>query len=281
MHARASLRIALLGPILLALMPAIAQADLVYEINEARAEGCGGRKSVTLQLKSSPSLNKAAKQLQRGDKLSAALASVDYRARTSTSLRMSGWLTEASIARNLRKRFCQSLIDPSLREIGIARKGHELWIVFAQPLVVPAPKDINAVSRRVLELTNAARAEGHLCGREYFAATGPLTLSPVLYEAALAHSKDMAKYNYFEHKARDGSQAGERITRTGYRWRVVGENLAAGVATPEEAVQGWLNSPHHCESIMEPRFTQMAVAFAVDNSSDMAIYWTQLFALPR
>jgi uncharacterized protein YkwD len=137
------------------------------------------------------------------------------------------------------------------------------------------------VSQRVLELTNKARSEARLCGTEYFPAARPVTLSPALYDAALAHSRDMARRNYFDHRSPDGSQPGERVTLANYRWRVVGENLAAGIATPEDAVQGWITSPHHCTNLMDPRFTQMGVAFAVDESSDMAIYWTQVFALPR
>jgi uncharacterized protein YkwD len=137
------------------------------------------------------------------------------------------------------------------------------------------------VSQRVLELTNQARSQDRLCGSDYFVAAGPVTLSPVLHDAALAHSRDMARHNYFEHRSPAGSEPGSRATEAGYRWRVVGENLAAGITTPEEAVKGWIGSPHHCANLMDPRFTQMGVAFAVDQSSDMAIYWTQLFGLPR
>ena len=257
-----------------------AQADLLREINDARMAGCGGRKGVKLPLRSEPKLAQAAERMQQGT-LRDAMRAVDYQAKKSTSIRMSGWLTDSSIARNLGKRFCASLIDPELRDLGVYRKGRELWMVIAQPLSTPAPRDAAAVSRRVLALTNQARSKGRLCGREYLAAAGPLTLSAALHEAALAHSRDMAKRNYFEHEGRNGSQPAERVTRQGYRWRVVGENLAAGIATPEDAVAGWLESPHHCANLMDPRFTQMGVAFAVDSSSDMAIYWTQLFALPR
>lgn len=258
-----------------------ARADLLREINAARAHGCGGHKGIPVPVRSNAKLVAIAERLQHGETLRTAMSAVGYRPVKSTSIRMSGWLTESSIARNLGKRFCASLIDADLREIGVYRKGNGLWMVMAQPLVTPAPRDANAVSRRVLDLTNSARAEGRLCGRDYFAAAGPLTLSPALHEVALAHSRDMAKRNYFEHRAPDGTQPAERVTRQGYRWRVVGENLAAGVATPEDAVQGWLKSPPHCADLMDPRFTQMGVAFAVDPSSEMAIYWTQVFALPR
>lgn len=262
-------------------MPSLARADLLAQINAARAAGCGGQRGTTLAVRSNPRLTDIAKRLSRGETLCDAMRAVSYRPIKSTSIRMSGWLTEVSIARNLSKSFCSSLVDPQLREVGIYRKGSGLWMVMAQPLTTPAPRDANAVSRRVLDLTNRARGEGRLCGSEYFAAAGPVTLSPTLHDAALAHSRDMARRNYFDHRSPDGTQPGERATQAGYRWRVVGENLAAGITTPEDAVAGWIASPHHCTNLMDPRFTQMGVAFAVDESSDMAIYWTQVFGLPR
>jgi uncharacterized protein YkwD len=50
--------------------------------------------------------------------------------------------------------------------------------------------------------------------------------------------------------------------------------------TPEDAVNGWVGSPHHCENLMSARFTQMSVAYAVNASSNGGIYWTQLFGTP-
>lgn len=263
------------------LLPSLARADLLREINEERADGCGGRKGISVPVRANPKLDQIARRVAQGQAIREAMHEVAYRPVKSSLIRLSGWLTESSIARSIGKQFCASLIDPAIKEVGIYRKGNAIWIVMAQPLSPPAPRDANAISRRVLEITNEARAAGRLCGSDYFPAAGPLTLSPALYEAALEHSRDMARRNYFEHKGRDGSQPADRITRTGYRWRVVGENLAAGITTPEETVEGWVSSPHHCANLMDGRFTQMGVAYAVDETADMAIYWTQVFALPR
>ena len=57
-----------------------------------------------------------------------------------------------------------------------------------------------------------------------------------------------------------------------------GENLAAGVPTPEEAVAGWLQSPAHCQNLMDPRFTDMGVGFTVNPKDPSVIFWTQVFA---
>jgi uncharacterized protein YkwD len=166
-------------------------------------------------------------------------------------------------------------------EIGIARRGEDTWIVLAAPLAAPRPADAPAVSRRVLELVNEARAHARRCGRQSFDPTAPLKLSVALGNAALAHSLDMAARDYFDHAGADGSTPASRVTRAGFEWRMVGENIASGVATPEEAVQGWLQSPGHCQNLMDPRFTDMGVAYMVNPKNPSVIFWTQVFAQAR
>ncbi len=103
----------------------------------------------------------------------------------------------------------------------------------------------------------------------------------MLSRAALVHSQDMAKKDFFEHKGSDGSTVGIRTARVGYVWRTVGENIAIGPQTAEIVVQGWIDSPGHCANIMSPAFTEMGIAFVVDRKSEAGIYWTQVFGTPR
>jgi hypothetical protein len=44
--------------------------------------------------------------------------------------------------------------------------------------------------------------------------------------------------------------------------KLVGENIAYGPKSADEVVQGWLDSPGHCENIMDPRFAEMGIAYA-------------------
>ncbi len=69
--------------------------------------------------------------------------------------------------------------------------------------------------------------------------------------------------------------------RAGYRYRSTGENIAAGQIKPEDAVAGWVKNAPHCANLMNPAFTEMGVAFAVDRRSEMGVYWTQAFGRPR
>jgi uncharacterized protein YkwD len=91
-------------------------------------------------------------------------------------------------------------------------------------------------------------------------AAPPLAWNPALAGAALAHSRDMARQRYLAHHGKDGSTPASRVTATGYTWRLVGENIASGQPTPEDAVAGWLDSPGHCVNLMDPRFTETGAA---------------------
>jgi len=91
----------------------------------------------------------------------------------------------------------------------------------------------------------------------------------------------MARHNYFSHSGRDGSNPWDRIERAGYKWRSSGENIAAGQRNAEEAVAGWIKSPGHCANLMDPGFTEMGAAVAVNSRSEMGRYWAQEFGTPR
>jgi uncharacterized protein YkwD len=104
----------------------------------------------------------------------------------------------------------------------------------------------------------------------------------MLTRAAQQHSRDMAEHDAFDHRGRDGSSPALRVERAGFKdHRIVGENIAAGVMTPAEVVQGWLASPGHCENIMDGRFTLLGVAYAENLHTQSGVFWTQDFAAPR
>jgi uncharacterized protein YkwD len=266
---------------ILAADPLAARAALPDAINSIRLHGCGGRLGGNRPLKTARALEEAARRIAHGSALHAAVTASGYSAEQSASIHIATSGGELVAARLLEQNFCAQISEPTLREIGVARRAADTWIVLAAPLSTPRFEHAPAVSRRVLELVNLARAHPRHCGRQSFNATSALKLSAELVTAALAHSLDMAARNYFEHQGPDGSTPASRVTRAGYPWRVVGENIAAGVATPDEAVEGWLQSPGHCENLMDPRFTDMGVAYVVNPKNPSVILWTQVFAAAR
>ena len=256
-------------------------ANAVRAVNRARTAYCGLSRASHAPLTESRKLNEVASLLAHGGSLDEAERRAGYRAVRSLWIRITGATDEAAVEQWVRRRFCGPLADPRLRNIGDYRGGKgELWIVVAQPFITPPERDAAAVSRRVLQLTNRARAHGWTCGRRRFPPAPALSTAPALTRAALAHSRDMAAHDFFSHTGSDGSSPGERVTRAGYLWSEVGENIASGVSTPRQVVADWLASPYHCANIMTASFRQMGVAFAVNRDSRDVIYWTEDFGAP-
>ena len=134
---------------------------------------------------------------------------------------------------------------------------------------------------RVLQLVNAARARGAQCGSHAFAPVAPLRLSEQLADVAYGHATDMAEHNYFEHEDLAGHTPADRVKAAGYAEKLVGENIAYGPTSADEVVQGWLDSPGHCENIMDPRFAEMGIAYAPGRVQRHGLYWVQLLVAPR
>lgn len=134
---------------------------------------------------------------------------------------------------------------------------------------------MSELDEEMLAAVNQARSTARSCGSKAQPAVAKLTWNCLLQEAAIIHSDDMAAHNFFEHIGSDGSRVSDRVTRTGYNWHYVGENLAGNVSTVTQAMSGLLNSPGHCENIMSKNFTEFGFGFA---RSGNRTYWTQVFA---
>lgn len=257
-----------------------ARADLIDAANTLRTTGCGGH-SASNPLKRNAQLDAVAREWSRGGRLVDALTRADYRATNSTSMHISGSREESAIMSVLRRNYCRQITEADFAEIGMFRDRDHVWLVLATPFEAPATQDAETVRARVLELVNQARAKDRKCGRTPFRAVPPLTGSAALDKAALAHAGDMAANDRFDHEGTDGSTPANRVERQGYRWATVAENIAVGATTPEQVVQGWLDSPGHCANIMGGQFSQMGVAYVVKRDSKGGIYWAQVFATPR
>jgi uncharacterized protein YkwD len=134
---------------------------------------------------------------------------------------------------------------------------------------------------RALALVNEVRARGARCGAKSFAPAPPLNLSGTLGSVALGHASDMAEHSYFEHQDLTGHSPADRVRAVGYREKLVGENIAYGPQSVDEVMRGWLDSPGHCENIMDPRFAEMGLALATGHGARHGLYWVQVLAQPR
>jgi uncharacterized protein YkwD len=137
----------------------------------------------------------------------------------------------------------------------------------------------------ILAAVNAARASGYACASGAKPAAAALAWNDQLFDAAAAHSQDMAaNLKTLNHTGSDGSNAGQRMTRAGYSWSGWGENIAVNYPNAASVVDGWLKSTSgHCDNIMQARFTQFAVACVNGAWGNVASapYYTMVLATPR
>lgn len=110
-----------------------------------------------------------------------------------------------------------------------------------------------------------------------------LAWNPKLATVAQHHAKAMAEQNFFDHVDPQGRTVGQRATEGGYRWRVVGENLAAGHDSIGDAVRGWLLSTGHCRNLIDDRFTEFGIAKVQSNNplDPYGAYWVMVVGRPQ
>jgi hypothetical protein len=129
--------------------------------------------------------------------------------------------------------------------------------------------EVSAEEKAICELTNEERRKAGL---------GALQLNAKLFEAARAHAANMLKRGKMAHKL-DGKEAPQRVAARGYKYSVVGENVAFGQETPEELVAAWMGSPIHRANILRKEFTEVGVGIARDK--DGHPYYAQDFGSPE
>jgi len=256
-----------------------ARADAVTAVQLLREGGCGGILPAAQPLHHNSLLDRAAEQWAAGLSPAVAAARSGYESEVTTALHISG--PDTSTVPLLKRSNCRTVTDQRLRDIGVYHRGLDTWLVLASAYAVPANSQAPVLATRALQLVNEVRARGTRCGERSFGPAPPVRLSGTLAGVAYGHAADMAEHNYFEHEDLAGRSPAERVKAVGYREKLVGENIAYGPKSAEEVVRGWLDSPGHCENIMDPRFAEMGIAYAAGQASRRGLYWVQLLAAPR
>ena len=118
--------------------------------------------------------------------------------------------------------------------------------------------------RQVVNLVNQERAKAGL---------SPVTADTSIQTAAQVRAKEIEKS--FSHTRPDGSSFSTALTQQGVTYRGSGENIAWGQKTPEQVMNGWMNSDGHRANILNKNFTKIGVGYHQNASGTN--YWTQLF----
>ncbi|SHK31673.1 Cysteine-rich secretory protein family protein [Selenomonas ruminantium] len=121
----------------------------------------------------------------------------------------------------------------------------------------------HAYAQIVLDLVNAERKA---CGLP------PLYLSQELLDASAVRAVEITQL--FSHTRPNGESCTDFI----FHGRgTVGENIAAGAATPEDVVEMWMNSPGHRANILNSDYEELGVGYVYAADSEYLHYWVQLF----
>ncbi len=134
--------------------------------------------------------------------------------------------------------------------------------------VCPGDDKVDRIAGELLAAHNREREREH---------KAPLKLSAKLCESAAAHAGDMARHQKLDHKGSDDSTVAGRVKRVGYVYVRVGENIANGQKTVDQAMESWMKSPGHRANILAD-FTEMGAARAADDEG--LFYWCVNFAIP-
>ncbi len=130
-----------------------------------------------------------------------------------------------------------------------------------------------AQGNEILQLVNAVRAEYGLA---------PVAYNAQLGAAAQGHANFIATEGVYSHYGVNGSTWQDRAQAAGYPgW--AGENLVGGTRlTPQQGVTWWRNSAIHFSNMLNPRWTEAGVGFAVGNGQNfyVMVFGTQNDAPP-
>jgi uncharacterized protein YkwD len=169
---------------------------------------------------------------------------------------------------------CDGATQATAQSTQASGKGSKIYL----PLIAIAP---STFAQQVVDLVNQQRATN---------GCAPFNVSPQLSAAAQAHSQDMALNDFVSHTGSDGSSMGQRITRSGYDWRMAAENVAAGQSTPESVVASWMSSASHRANILNCSLRDIGVGYyyQADDQANVRVstgktsgpfrsYWAQDF----
>lgn len=122
---------------------------------------------------------------------------------------------------------------------------------------------VRSYEQQVVELVNEIRVKNGL---------KPLKENWELSRVARIKSQDMKDNRYFAHNSPVYGTPYQMIKNFGISYRTAGENIAQGYRTPQQVVNGWMNSSGHRANILNASYTQIGVGYVASGN-----YWTQMF----
>ena len=139
-------------------------------------------------------------------------------------------------------------------------------IYVGQKLSIPSIDNVKTLEQQVIDIVNRNRVSAGLA---------PLKANWELCRVARYKSQDMINKGYFGHQSPTYGSPFTMMQSFGIRFSAAGENIAYGQRTPQEVMNGWMNSSGHRANIMSSVYNQIGVGVA--KASNGTYYWTQEF----
>jgi uncharacterized protein YkwD len=129
-------------------------------------------------------------------------------------------------------------------------------------------RDLEADRGAVLAAVNRLRAERR---------RPPLENSSQLDLAAQGYAERLLARGRLSHVSAEGSHPGDRARAAGYPYRLMAENLARGLFTPQEVVDRWMISRDHRRNLLHPAVRDMGLGVAVGLvEGEVEVVWVQM-----
>ena len=135
--------------------------------------------------------------------------------------------------------------------------------------IVPNAANVATVRTATLCLLNVERTSRGLVA---------LRADGQLRKVAQRYSGQMVTHRFFDHVGHDGSTLSSRILGTtkyvarAATWSL-GENLYWGsgsLATPQQSVTGWMNSPGHRRNVLNRKFRDIGIGITIGAPEDVS-----------
>lgn len=101
-----------------------------------------------------------------------------------------------------------------------------------------------------------------------------VSLNTRLKAAAQAHAWDMSVQRRVWHFGSDGSSPIDRVSRSGFEGRLIGENIAETFESDTEILEAWLREHNSRSTILHP--DARSVGFGWKQDEDGRFWWVQL-----
>lgn len=161
----------------------------------------------------------------------------------------------------------KNILTPNWTHLGVGYdpNGHYWTQEFSQKPPGADEVNIEEWEQRVLVLTNEERFKN--------GGLSPLKWDNTLGKMARAKADDMCLHKILSHDSPVYGSMQDLFKHFRVLYRAGAENCAMGQTSPEQVVEGWMNSPGHRKNILTPNFTHLGVGVALDG-----FWWTQEFS---